>query len=57
MIGKVRVAYCGESVLVPERADDKSHQPTLLEPAHGQLRTQGEEVTHLIQVEGTLTGH
>lgn len=49
------VSYCGESVLVPQGADDKSHQPALLEPAHGQLWTQREEVTHLIQVEGTLT--
>lgn len=48
-------SYCSESVLVPERADDKSHQAALLKPAHGQLWTQREEMTHLIQVEGTLT--
>lgn len=46
--------YCCESVLVPERANDESHKPTLLEPAHGQLGTQCEEMTHLIQVERTL---
>lgn len=47
--------YCCESVLVPERANDESHKPALLKPAHGQLGTQCEEMTHLIQVEGTLT--
>lgn len=49
------MSYSSELVLVPQRADDKSHQPTLLKPAHGQLRTQREEMTHLIQVKGTLT--
>lgn len=49
------MSYCSESVLVPERADDESHQPALLKPAHGQFWAQCEEVTHLIQVEGTLT--
>ena len=52
-----RGSYCGESVLVPQGADDKRHQPTLLNPAHGQLRTQREEVTHLVHVEGTIPGH
>lgn len=49
------MSYCSESVLVPQRTDDKSHQPALLKPAHGQFWTQGEEVTHLIQVQGALT--
>lgn len=49
------VSYCSESVLVPERTDDVGHQPALLKPAHGQLWTQCEEVTHLVQVQGTLT--
>jgi len=57
MVGVCRtgVSYLSESVLIPEGADDESHQAALLQPAHGQLRAQGEEVTHLIQVEGTLT--
>ena len=50
-----RASYCRESVLVPEGADDESYQPALLEPAHGQLGTQREEVTDFIQVEGTVT--
>lgn len=49
--------YIRESVLIPEGADDEGHQPTLLEPAHGKLRTQREEVTHLVQVQRTLARH
>lgn len=46
-----------ELVLVPQRADNESHQTTLLKPAQRQLWTEGEEVTHLVQVERTLAGH
>lgn len=49
--------YIRESVLIPKRAYDESHQPTLLEPAHGKLRTEREEVTHLVQVQWTLARH
>lgn len=49
------MCYICKSVLIPERADDERHQPPLLKPTHGQLGTQREEMTHLVQVERTLT--
>lgn len=55
--GRCKRLYIRESVLIPEGADDECHQPTLLEPAHGKLRTQREEVTHLVQVQRTLARH
>lgn len=51
------VSHRCELVLVPQRADNESHQTTLLKPAQRQLWTEGEEVTHLVQVERTLAGH
>lgn len=51
------LSYHGKPLLVPQWANDKSHQTSLLKPAKRQLRTQGEEVTHLVQVERTLTGN
>lgn len=49
--------YCGETLLVPQRANDESNEPAFHEPAKRQLGTEGEEVTHLIQVKWTLARH
>lgn len=49
--------YQGEPLLVPQGANDEGHESALLEPSEGQLGAQREEVTHLVQVERTLTGH
>lgn len=49
--------HIGETLLVPQRADDEGDEPAFHKPAKGQLGAEGEEVTHLIQVQWTLARH
>ena len=41
-----------EPLLVPQRANDEGQEAALLEPAHGELGTQGQEVLDLVEIQG-----
>lgn len=47
-------SYLAEPLLVPAGADDECHESPFLKPAEGQLWAQVQEVSDLIQVQGTV---
>ena len=51
------MTYLRKPLLVPARANDESHQLSLLKPAQWEFRALTQEIQHLIQGEGTLSRH